>query len=220
MLHVIIENKSIEVLFLPQIQDPPIVLCASAKSGESLNTDLYKAYTSSGRYIEFVVWPAVLLHESGPVLAKGVAQGTNEKKIPNAWVDDKATSEYYTTQNRYTDDYGSLARSKREESYHADSYSRDNRYLSYGEDRHHQRSKSAEATRPSYKQCTVATIGLGIKTIVPNQRQKYEKHPTPEEMRRYFYYIDRRDYTGAHNALGYDIYMKCMFNEHKRSKYC
>lgn len=212
-------------MFLPQIQDPPIVLCASAKSGELLNTDLFKAYTSSGRYIEFVVWPAVFLHESGPVLAKGVAQGTNEKKVPHVWVEDKAMSDYYTTQTGYTDDYGSLSRTKREESNpfgqsQADSHTRGYRYLSSGEDRHHQRSKSAEATRPSYTQSTVTTTVFDTKPNVHNQRPKYEKHPMPEEMRRYFYYIDRRDYLGAQNALGHDIYLKCMFNEHKRSRYC
>lgn len=39
--------------------------------------DVYKEYTKSGRYLDYVVWPVMFLHEGGPILVKGVAQGTN-----------------------------------------------------------------------------------------------------------------------------------------------
>ncbi|XP_053398949.1 myosin-7B-like isoform X2 [Mercenaria mercenaria] len=39
------------------------------------DTNIYKPYTKSGKYVQYIVWPAVYLHEGGPVLCKGVAQG-------------------------------------------------------------------------------------------------------------------------------------------------
>ena len=56
------------------VQDPPVVLDWSAQEG-AFNVDLYRAYTKSGSQLEFVVWPIIYLHEGGPVLLKGVAQG-------------------------------------------------------------------------------------------------------------------------------------------------
>lgn len=43
------------------------------------NRDVYKEYTKSGRYLDYVVWPVMFLHEGGPILMKGVAQGTNDE---------------------------------------------------------------------------------------------------------------------------------------------
>lgn len=45
------------------------------------NRDKFKDYTRRGKYIEYVVWPLMLLHDNGPVLNKGVAQGTDEHSI-------------------------------------------------------------------------------------------------------------------------------------------
>ncbi|XP_060554929.1 uncharacterized protein LOC132715857 [Ruditapes philippinarum] len=37
--------------------------------------DSFKEYTCRGKYLDFVVWPALLLYKGGPMLNKGVAQG-------------------------------------------------------------------------------------------------------------------------------------------------
>jgi hypothetical protein len=37
--------------------------------------DSFKEYTCRGKYLDFVVWPALFLHKGGPLLNKGVAQG-------------------------------------------------------------------------------------------------------------------------------------------------
>lgn len=63
---------------LLQVQDPPVSFAAMTGEGSVFNTDLYKAYTRSGPYIAYVVWPPLLLHDNGPVLTKGVAQGSYE----------------------------------------------------------------------------------------------------------------------------------------------
>lgn len=58
------------------VQDPPVVIASVARPRERFDNALYKAYTSSGTLIDFVVWPALLLHKGGPVLIKGTAQGS------------------------------------------------------------------------------------------------------------------------------------------------
>ncbi|KAH3830594.1 uncharacterized protein LOC127877437 isoform X1 [Dreissena polymorpha] len=67
-------KKCVELCWMMCVQDPPAVLDWSAQEG-AFNVDLYRAYTKSGSQLEFVVWPIIYLHEGGPVLLKGVAQG-------------------------------------------------------------------------------------------------------------------------------------------------
>ena len=53
------------------LQDPPVVFHKLNKQAD-VDTNFYKAYTSSGDKVEFLVWPALLHRYSGPVLSKGV----------------------------------------------------------------------------------------------------------------------------------------------------
>lgn len=93
-------RECFEICWFAVAQDPPVVIGSAPRQGTKLNTELYKAYTSSGLLVEFVVWPPLLLHEGGPVLCKGVAQGYNEQTLPttapghrmSAW-EEKETSE-------------------------------------------------------------------------------------------------------------------------------
>ncbi|KAH3806462.1 hypothetical protein DPMN_134782 [Dreissena polymorpha] len=38
--------------------------------------NMFKEYTTRGPYLEYIVWPVIYLHRGGPMLGKGVAQGT------------------------------------------------------------------------------------------------------------------------------------------------
>ncbi|WAQ98112.1 hypothetical protein MAR_022485 [Mya arenaria] len=51
------------------------------KERRTFNKELFKEYTVRGKYVEFFVWPVMYLHENGPVLAKGIAQGAEDKVI-------------------------------------------------------------------------------------------------------------------------------------------
>ena len=62
------------------IQDPPVVLMFSGKQGTSFDGQLFTTYTTEGRKVKFIVWPAILLYNDGPILRKGVAQGKKKKK--------------------------------------------------------------------------------------------------------------------------------------------
>lgn len=59
------------------IQDPPVVIDLEIRQDQPF-CNLYKAYTKSGPTVEYVVWPALFLHQGGNLLCKGVAQGREE----------------------------------------------------------------------------------------------------------------------------------------------
>ncbi|XP_060565704.1 uncharacterized protein LOC132724760 isoform X2 [Ruditapes philippinarum] len=63
----------VEIAWLCAVQDPPLEL--DAKFTNIFNTNIFKDYTKRGEFVDFVVWPAMLLHKGGPLLSKGVAQG-------------------------------------------------------------------------------------------------------------------------------------------------
>ncbi|XP_053400602.1 interaptin-like [Mercenaria mercenaria] len=72
-------SECLEICWFMVIHDPTVVFSPLLRRGSSLNTDLYKPYTSCGTHVDYVVWPPLLLHEGGPILAKGVAQGYGKK---------------------------------------------------------------------------------------------------------------------------------------------
>ncbi|KAH3785861.1 hypothetical protein DPMN_163956 [Dreissena polymorpha] len=66
------------ICWLMTIQDPPVVFDRILQHGEKFNPELYRSYTKSGPLVDFPVWPTMFLHEGGPVLYKGVAQGCHK----------------------------------------------------------------------------------------------------------------------------------------------
>ncbi|XP_053389830.1 uncharacterized protein LOC128552789 isoform X2 [Mercenaria mercenaria] len=58
------------------VQTPPLVLHEFPTEKEiKFDKTMYKEYTASGPLVSYVVWPALLLEENGPVICKGVAEG-------------------------------------------------------------------------------------------------------------------------------------------------
>ena len=64
-----------QLCWLMCIQDPPVVLGPSVTQGHMFDTSLYRAYTQTGPYIDYEVWPPLYLCEGGSILSKGVVQG-------------------------------------------------------------------------------------------------------------------------------------------------
>jgi hypothetical protein len=56
------------------VQSPPMTF-AEFKPNEEFRKEIYKEYTTRGSHIDYVVWPALLLNQDGPIVGKGVAQG-------------------------------------------------------------------------------------------------------------------------------------------------
>lgn len=59
-----------------RIQDPPIYMEADYKTNSAFDSNKMRSYTKAGKFVHFVVWPTFFLHKDGPLLAKGVVQGS------------------------------------------------------------------------------------------------------------------------------------------------
>lgn len=62
-------KKCAELCWYVAIQDPPMDMKFS-----DMKLDDLKAYTQSGKEMEYVVWPPLYLHEKGSLISKGIAQ--------------------------------------------------------------------------------------------------------------------------------------------------
>ncbi|XP_048774224.1 trichohyalin-like isoform X2 [Ostrea edulis] len=71
----------VQYCWLMAIQDPPIHMQWDFRNGISqFDKDVLKSYTKSGNTVAYMVWPVLYLHANGPLLCKGVAQGTTPVK--------------------------------------------------------------------------------------------------------------------------------------------
>ncbi|XP_053389972.1 uncharacterized protein LOC128552918 [Mercenaria mercenaria] len=68
-------KKCVEICWLMNSQDPPVILDTSQMKGKDFDGDRFRTYTKTGKVVDYVVWPPMLLHKDGPLLCKGVAQG-------------------------------------------------------------------------------------------------------------------------------------------------
>lgn len=57
------------------IKEPSMVLVYDQLEGKPIDKNLFSPYTKNGSVIDFVVWPALILHNNGPILQKGSVQG-------------------------------------------------------------------------------------------------------------------------------------------------
>ena len=74
--------------------------------GMTFDHDVMRAYTQSGKYVDYVVWPTLYLHRDGALLAKAVVQSTSDPhRLPNtphrlqAWTNtaDRTIDSSYTS---------------------------------------------------------------------------------------------------------------------------
>lgn len=68
-------DRCLEIMWLMNVQDPPMTLKWPI---ENQNTDemlqRFRHFTKFGIQLDYVVWPALLLYEGGPLVVKGVVQ--------------------------------------------------------------------------------------------------------------------------------------------------
>ncbi|XP_052077696.1 uncharacterized protein LOC127715633 isoform X2 [Mytilus californianus] len=60
--------------------NPPMVIEYDNFENQPMDSNKFNKYNRSGITVEYVVWPALLLHKDGPVLAKGTVQTNYEDK--------------------------------------------------------------------------------------------------------------------------------------------
>lgn len=62
------------------VTSPPLCFKKQPDVGDKLDTSAYSNYLIKGSKVKYVVWPALLLEEDGPVLRKGVAECEKENR--------------------------------------------------------------------------------------------------------------------------------------------
>ena len=67
-------SKCAELCWFMCIQDPPLAMEYENLEGKPVDRSKFNLYDRNGTITEFVVWPTLLLHKNGPILAKGVVQ--------------------------------------------------------------------------------------------------------------------------------------------------
>ncbi|VDI34367.1 Hypothetical predicted protein [Mytilus galloprovincialis] len=72
-------RSCLEVCWYSAIQDPPLGFVFDTGVSWELDTNYFEMFTKTGIYVDFIVWPAMLLHNHGVVLQKGVVQALDEK---------------------------------------------------------------------------------------------------------------------------------------------
>lgn len=61
------------------IQDPP--MCMEWQfTGSEFKSETMRSFTKSGDQVQFVVWPALYLHDNGALVAKAIVQGMKTEK--------------------------------------------------------------------------------------------------------------------------------------------
>ncbi|KAH3839870.1 hypothetical protein DPMN_113308 [Dreissena polymorpha] len=64
----------IRACWLMNLHEPALVALNNIAHGTDFDSNKYEIYTKEGNTVYYMVWPAILLHEGGPVLAKGVVE--------------------------------------------------------------------------------------------------------------------------------------------------
>ncbi|KAK3100176.1 hypothetical protein FSP39_015785 [Pinctada imbricata] len=67
-------KRTIELCWLMRVQDPPLVLDFTSQNGDKVDESLYRFFTKTGDFFDFLVWPVLYLHNKGPMLKRGVVQ--------------------------------------------------------------------------------------------------------------------------------------------------
>ncbi|KAL4229695.1 hypothetical protein ACF0H5_010083 [Mactra antiquata] len=67
-------KMAVELTWWMCVQDPPIHMCLHEEIQPSDYSSMFKAYTRTGKNIDFFVWPPIKLHKDGGLLTKGVMQ--------------------------------------------------------------------------------------------------------------------------------------------------
>ena len=66
------------------VQDPPMAILTEGSKDGKFDKTKFKEYTKTGPYVDFIVWPAVLIQEGGDMMAKGVVQCKDKVVVADA----------------------------------------------------------------------------------------------------------------------------------------
>ncbi|XP_056012096.1 uncharacterized protein LOC125681059 isoform X2 [Ostrea edulis] len=66
--------RCMQLCWMMAIQDPPMLLHFGPAQNEDFDKNVFRLYTKQGNRVDFIVWPALVLHVNGPIVQKGVLQ--------------------------------------------------------------------------------------------------------------------------------------------------
>lgn len=67
-------NHCIGICWLMAVQDPPMALSADAGEDRKFQKSKFREYTKTGEFVDYFVWPSVLIQDGGNVMSKGIVQ--------------------------------------------------------------------------------------------------------------------------------------------------
>lgn len=94
-------KRCTELCWSMVIKEPQMTLVYDQLEGTPIDKTLFSVYTKNGSIIDFVVWPALILHKTGPILAKGAVQGRDisATEVGKQMTDSKTTHDKEETTN-------------------------------------------------------------------------------------------------------------------------
>ena len=70
-------QRCTEICWLMAIQDPPMALYLKLDKNAKYEKSLYREFTKHGNFVDYIVWPAVLIQDGGSLMCKGIVQCRN-----------------------------------------------------------------------------------------------------------------------------------------------
>ena len=67
-------KRCTELSWLMAVQDPPMAISINVGDEVTFKKSLFREYTKPGAFVDYIVWPVVLIQDGGALIAKGVAQ--------------------------------------------------------------------------------------------------------------------------------------------------
>ena len=67
-------DRCTEICWLMAVQDPPMALSKAIGENGLFDKFKYREFMNSGQFVDYIVWPGVLIQDGGMLLSKGVAQ--------------------------------------------------------------------------------------------------------------------------------------------------
>lgn len=67
-------DRCIGICWLMAVQDPPMALSADAGEDRKFQKSKFRDYMKTGEFVDYFVWPSVLIQDGGNVMSKGIVQ--------------------------------------------------------------------------------------------------------------------------------------------------
>ena len=71
-------RRCTEICWLMSVQDPPMAISTALSDHHKHDKTSYRDYMKVGAYIDYVVWPCVLIQDGGSLMCKGIAEGCDQ----------------------------------------------------------------------------------------------------------------------------------------------